>query len=108
MLKLACHCGFESDIVRAFVDHCLETRHLGFDLGADAAESGALAELETVLATIQQHAGAVQRGVELPLPEGVEIRPISREEILADEELSEDEKREILDRFDAIRREEDE
>jgi hypothetical protein len=108
MLKLACHCGFESDTAQGRVDQCLETRHLGFDLGAGAAESGALAELETVLSTIQQHASAVQRGVELPLPDGVEIRPISREEILADEELSEDEKREILDRFDAIRQEEDE
>jgi hypothetical protein len=93
--KLVCHCGFESHDAAAFVDHLLATRHI--DVG-EATEDGSVAELVEIFKTIQ----ASGANPDAPLPEGMEARAISREDILSDDDMSEEEKHALLARLDAV------
>ena len=94
-LKLACHCGFVAETAQAFLDHAMETQHIEF--GGDA-ESGDLASLLAMIEMIQAHATAEARGgPPIELPEGAEINRISEADILADDELSDEAKADLLD-----------
>jgi hypothetical protein len=99
--KLACHCGFETESPTEFADHLVATQHLGAGMMPEG-ETGELAELVDVLATIQAQAAADVAGVDLELPEGVEINRLSPEDILADDTLTDQQKQEILGRFEAV------
>ena len=96
-LKLACSaCAFTTTDAAAFADHMVQQPdHFGtFALGP---ESGDLKELGELLATLQAH---VTTGA--ALPEGTTVRPVSEQDILDDEELSDDDKALIIRRVRAI------
>jgi len=93
-MTLHCPCGFNTHNPEAFAEHMLVTQHTG-DVEVEA-ESGNLAELTTMLGMIQRM-GDPEAG---ELPEGMSIRRMSREDVLADDDLSEEEKAQILAAFD--------
>jgi len=91
--KLVCSvCDFTTQDPAAFAEHMVAyPDHLGtFPIDA---ESGDLAELAKVLGILQR---AADGGA---LPEGMEINPISEQDILDDDELSEEDKATILARL---------
>jgi hypothetical protein len=93
-MMLKCHCGFSAETPRAFLDHALATKHVEF---AGVEESGFLAELEEMIGTILAHSADPTT----ELPAGAEIRQLTEEDILDDEDLTDEQKREILGRFAA-------
>jgi len=93
--KLGCHCGFLTTDPQAFLDHCLTTQHIEIEPGA---ETGALEELTQMFATLQRFDPTSDQ----ELPEGMEINPVSEDDILNDDELTDEEKAEILARFAAF------
>ena len=98
-MSLVCHCGFETTDAAAFLDHCLTTGHIKVPLG-DGDDSTTADALE-MLKTVQRMA----ENPEAPLPEHVTgFRRVTAEDILGDDELSDEQKREILDRFADVER----
>jgi len=94
-ITLNCHvCGFTTTDPDAFAAHMAETKHLG-DVPIQP-ESGDLAELAKVL-------GMIQGGIHLhpeDLPDGMEIRRITREDIENDPDLDDAERARVLSFFD--------
>ena len=91
---LACsHYDFTTQDPDAFASHMLETGHV---ISADMAsflraESADLAELAHALAAIQADPdGAME------MPEGMEIRPLSREDIENDPDMPEEVRADLL------------
>jgi hypothetical protein len=101
MMKLACPCGFATEDPQAFLDHCLATQHIGLEADPESGDVSALGEM---FAQIQAFATAKAQGLDVVLPEGMEMNRLSREDILTDDELSEEQKQEILERLDALER----
>src|SRR5262245_47492317 len=90
-MSLVCPCGFSSEDAQTFLDHMLSTQHLNLPVGAEGA---GLAEVMTILGTIQQMGDP---GFDPErLPEGMELRHLSEEDILSDDELTDEEKAQIL------------
>jgi hypothetical protein len=96
-MKLACHCGFSAETPQAFLDHCLETKHIAFPVGD--GDDGQIADLLAMLTDLQ---AAASQPDDATLPDHMEIRPVSREDILADDELTDDQKHDLLTRVDLI------
>lgn len=94
---LVCPCGFESQDAQAFADHVAGTQHLGSNL-AVVAESGDLASMIEAFSALQVDAELMSAGG--PIPVGV--RPMSREDIETDDDLSEEDKALILSRLDMV------
>ena len=97
--KLGCPCGFLTDDPQAFLDHCLATQHVEFPFPCDAdnvavVSGEAVKELLEAFAAIQNHAAG--HG---PLPDGMEIRPVTEAEILMDDDLPDDVKQDLLSTF---------
>ena len=98
---VGCHCGFMADTPQAFLDHCLVTGHVFGDV--DLTETGALSELGEVIATLQHAAAAEAAGEPVTLPEGMEINALSVEDILTDDTLSDEQKDELLTRWEELK-----
>jgi hypothetical protein len=94
--KIGCHCGFMTEDPHAFIDHCLTTQHIELPAGA---EDGALAEIALMFAAVQR-LGADPTA---ELPANAELRQLTVEDILTDDEIPEDEKEKILARFAEMR-----
>ena len=88
-----CHAEFAT--AEAVVDHLLETRHMNIPIDA---ESNDVREFVKAFEMIQAFAA----NPDLPLPEGMEINRISDDDILADEDLSDEDKAAILGRHGRI------
>jgi len=88
-----CHAAFAT--ADAMADHLLETRHMNLPIDA---ESGDVREFVKAFEAIQAFAA----NPDLPLPEGMEINRISDDDILADEDLSDEDKAAILGRHGRI------
>jgi hypothetical protein len=90
-----CDASFET--AAGMMDHLLVTRHMDVPVDAD---SGDLQEFIEVLTLLQHFADA---GPDAELPEGVEIRPVSEQDILDDDELPDEVKAEFLRKMSGIR-----
>jgi hypothetical protein len=89
-----CHAKF--DTAEGMMDHLLVTRHMDVPVNA---ESGAVQEFIEVLTMLQQFGGA---GLGAELPSGMEIRALSEQDILDDDELSDEAKADILRKIAGI------
>ena len=93
-LTLGCsECDFKTTEPEAFVTHMLLTGHAHAE-GAIGAESGDVMELVRAISAIQTDPEGRN------LPEGMEVKPVSLEEIMEDPDLPDSEKAKILAFFD--------
>jgi len=93
--KLECHCGFTTEDPQALTDHMLTNPdHFG-DLKPEP-ETGDVADLSQLFGMVQAFAAGGE------LPEGAEVTPMSEQDILDDEELSDEDKQAILGRVAQI------
>jgi hypothetical protein len=90
-----CHASFET--AEGMTDHLLATRHMNVPVDADG---GGLQGFIEMLTMLQEFAAA---GPDAELPEGVEIRPVSEQDILDDDEIPDEAKPDILRKMSGIR-----